>query len=91
MPNFYSFDELQAKAHNLSLEYAKNGEMFNAALMQQACLYLAHEENQEAKFSITRAVLEWKKSIENAKDSLTVELEDLSAELFADETFDPSV
>lgn len=89
MPNFYIFDELQAKAHSLSLEFSKSGELFKASIMQQAGAYLAHEEDQEVKFSITKAVLEWKKSIESAKDSLTVELEDLNPELFADETFNP--
>ncbi len=89
MPNFYSFDELQAKANELSLDYAKTGEMFNAAIMQQACMYLAHEENQDAKFSITRAVLEWKKAIESAKESIEIELKDLNEETFADDTFTP--
>ncbi len=63
MENFYTFDQLQAKAHGLSVDSAKAGEMFNAALMQEMSSYLAHQENQEASFSATRAVLEWKKSI----------------------------
>ncbi len=87
MENFYTFDQLQAKAHSLSLESAKRGEMFEAALMQEMSSYLAHQKNQETSFSATRAVLEWKKSIEHAKDSLTVELEDTDSEAFAEETF----
>ena len=55
--------------------------------MQEMSSYLAHQENQEATFSATRAVLEWKKSIEHAKDSLTVELEDTDSEAFAEESF----
>lgn len=87
MENFYTFDQLQAKAHGLSLEAAKAGEMFKAALLQEMSSYLAHQENQEASFSAIRAVLEWKKSIEHAKDSLIVELEDTSPEAFAEESF----
>ncbi len=87
MENFYTFDQLQAKAHDLSIESAKAGEMLKAALMQQVSNCLAHEENQEASFSAVRAVIEWKKAIEQAVDSLTVELEDTNPELFADETF----
>lgn len=87
MENFYTFDQLQAKAHRYSVDSAKAGEMFKAALMQEMSSYLAHQEHQEASFSATRAVLEWKKSIEHAKDSLTVELEDMNPEAFAEETF----
>ncbi len=87
MENFYTFDQLQAKAHDASLKAAKAGEMFKAALMQEMSSYLAHQENQEASFSAIRAVLEWKKSIEHAKDSLIVELEDTSPEAFAEESF----
>ena len=86
MENFYTFDRLQAKAHSSSLESAKSGDMFKAAIMQEASAYLAHQDNQEASFSAVRAVLEWKKAIEHAKESLTVELEDLNSELFAEET-----
>lgn len=87
MENFYTFDQLQAKAHGLSLEFSKTGEPFKSAIMQQASAYLAHQDNQEASFNAVRAVLEWKKSIEHAKDSLIVELEDTSPEVFAEETF----
>lgn len=87
MENFYTFDQLQAKAHVISLESAKAGEMFKAALMQQVSSTLAHENNQEATFGAVRAILEWKKAIEGAIDSLTVELEDTSPEAFAEETF----
>ncbi len=87
MENFYTFDQLQAKAHGISIESAKAGEMFKAALMQQVSSYLAHEDNQEASFSAVRAILEWKKAIEQAIDSLTVELEDTNPERFAEETF----
>ena len=87
MENFYTFDQLQAKAHVLSLETAKSGEMFKAALLQEMNAYLSHQENQDATFSAVRAVLEWKKSVEHAKDSLIVELEDTSPEVFAEETF----
>lgn len=87
MENFFTFDQLQAKAHDASLKAAKSGEMFHAALMQEMSSYLAHQENQEATFSATKAVLEWKKAIEHAKDSLTVELEDTDSEAFAEETF----
>ena len=48
MENFYTFDQLQAKAHDLSLKAAKAGEMFHAARMQEMSSYLAHQENQEA-------------------------------------------
>ena len=87
MENFYTFDQLQAKAHDASLKAAKSGEMFHAALMQEMSSYLAHQENQEATFSTTRAVLEWKKAIEHAKESITIELEDTDSEAFTEETF----
>ena len=87
MENFYTFDQLQAKAHDASHKAAKAGEMFRAALLQEMSSYLGHQEHQEATFSATKAVLEWKKAIEHAKDSLTVELEDTDSEGFAEETF----
>ncbi|MEO5928217.1 MAG: hypothetical protein ABIO72_05825 [Patescibacteria group bacterium] len=89
MKNLYTFDQLQAKAHGISIESAKAGEMFKAALMQQVSSSLAHEDNQEATFSAVRAVLEWKKAIEYAMESITVELKDTNPETLAEETLTP--
>lgn len=89
MQNLYTFDELQSKAHKLSIEFAKSGEPLKAAIMQQASASLAHEENQGDSFSLTKAVLAWKKAIEYAKESLINDLEDTNPELFTDETFNP--
>lgn len=87
MEKFYTFDQLQAKAHSISIESAKAGEMFKAALMQEASSSLAHEDNQEATFGAVRAILEWKKAIEYAMESITVELKDTNPEALAEETF----
>lgn len=87
MEKFYTFDQLQAKAHGISLESAKAGEMFKAALMQEVSNSLAHEDNQEATFGAVRAILEWKKAIEYAMESITVELKDTNPEALAEETF----
>jgi hypothetical protein len=87
MEKFYTFDQLQAKAHSISLESAKAGEMFKAVLMQEVSSSLAHEDNQEATFGAVRAILEWKKAIEYAMESITVELKDTNPEALAEETF----
>lgn len=87
MEKFYTFDQLQAKAHGISIESAKAGEMFKAALMQEVSSSLSHEDNQEATFGAVRAILEWKKAIEYAMESITVELKDTNPETLAEETF----
>ncbi|GEM_PF-5964510 len=91
MQTTYTYDDLQAKAHTLSMSLAKEGELFKAVIMQTASSILANEEGQDAYgktvLSQTIAVLEWRKAIEGAKESLTVELEDTNPDKLADETF----
>lgn len=91
MQTTYTYDDLQAKAHALSMKLAKEGELFRAVIMQTASSILANEEAGDrygkTVLSQTIAVLEWRKAIEGAKDSLTVELEDTNADALADETF----
>jgi hypothetical protein len=87
----YTYDDLQAKAHALSMKCAKEGELFRAVIMQTASSILANQEAGDrygkTTLSLTVAILEWRKAIEGAKDSLIVELEDTNSDTLADETF----
>ncbi len=91
MEKIYTYDDLQAKAHSLSMSLAKDGELFKATIMQTASSILANEEVGDrygkTQLSQTIAILEWRKAIEGAKDSLIVELEDTNSDSLADETF----